>query len=1069
MALPSFSFLKSSKGKGEKPPIQAAAPHPYPHPHPHLHDSGVQLSNDSTEKVQQRQSKRDYFRGLLKVSNLSLEARANRRKTGQFAVDPSAGTPQLLSPSVSKTPDPPVSPMNKPLPPPPPPQLTTTPPDHPQPKSPVKLERIISPVLVPDLHKIFSGAPQFFARSEGHNTGAPHPSVCFPWDDSLNIRDSADHWKIHDEAWGCVTAWPHITVQGLRRPSAAEDHHERQKACFLPRCRERPSMLSMQGLERGTMGFQAALEMGVADALEISDEHLNTSPEHVSEQRRIFLNGKDGLRPVTDSILVDQLLDISELYHEDPSKHHRQSVELYTQLFTMILFPPTRVTEHDDPYSLKVQIEALVQVLAAPTVWFDFSLVEWRIRLGQILWGASTDLDSEDGISINNQSTRDPGTERYWLLVQILLACELLIRLDAISANMDHGLEAILPNEIHKFDQMASSSVKWSLLLARAWLENINIERPRPGSKKEKEKKSTGWFTTSSTTSGPPPTDGLQALKFHGRHQTRQLSGLLHFARNIQWPDMDALTAKAASNGITVSDSVQSTPIGTPLSISTNRSSSYFARRPAMNRAMSLHRHVSTIIHPAGWLSNSYLSGLILSGEGLSHFLISTLLENDPDAVSRLGEEANLYGGFVYRERSFWSKACIIGRVLAAGKGATECMGWVASDVVPKGMREGWVDVDVELEAPIDPAQKSSKPRLHQKQSIEHDGHLLGGADYESVLPGDFTLPSDDMNPSQLSIEVDFESLDLFESANETPTGDDWDDHNHEHPTPLSDISGMSGEKMIRTYSAMMRFTITLTRTEDISSQTKNQRGQEGELKLVKDIEEKEMNVALNHDVHFVTAHPCFPSPGVEILTSAMSTVMGKEGCEGFVGHPLHKGFTYTTIPLSTLVYTPISTPFEELLSLPTTPDANSPTDPLASVRMLSQSSTHTTSSTIPKVLIIDCTSPPPPPHTALTNSSSATHLTPSSLWTQEQIAQNAVDGCITPISGSPVPPGHAGSSEKKGSGKDYGRDEDILARALCAERGWNAVVSRRGRGCLACAVRECGSLGGEWRVVLRV
>lgn len=51
--------------------------------------------------------------------------------------------------------------------------------------------------------------------------------------------------------------------------------------------------------------------------------------------------------------------------------------------------------------------------------------------------------------------------------------------------------------------------------------------------------------------------------------------------------------------------------------------------------------------------------------------------------------------------------------------------------------------------------------------------------------------------------------------------------------------------------------------------------------------------------------------------------------------------------------------------------------------------------------------------------------------------------------------------------GQKFGSDIEILARAVCSERGWNAVVSRRGRGCLACAVREAGSVG--WKVVLRV
>ena len=47
------------------------------------------------------------------------------------------------------------------------------------------------------------------------------------------------------------------------------------------------------------------------------------------------------------------------------------------------------------------------------------------------------------------------------------------------------------------------------------------------------------------------------------------------------------------------------------------------------------------------------------------------------------------------------------------------------------------------------------------------------------------------------------------------------------------------------------------------------------------------------------------------------------------------------------------------------------------------------------------------------------------------------------------------------------GSDMEVFVRAFCAERGWNAVISRRRRGCLACAIREAGALG--WKVVVRV
>jgi len=432
-------------------------------------------------------------------------------------------------------------------------------------------------------------------------------------------------------------------------------------------------MLSMQGKERGTIGYQAALEMGVADALEISNEDMNSSSEPVSEQRKRFLNGKDGLRPITDSTLIERLIDVSEVYHSDPLKHERPTVQLYTELFTQLLFPPSRVTDSEDPYSLQVQVEALVSVLAATPVWIDFSLVEWRIRLGQILWKPSSDVE-QDEVAVNNDSINESTDEKYWLLLQILLSCELLIRLDAISKNVDHGKAAVKLAEIQRFEKDATTSVKWSLILARSWLENIVIATPNPDH--VEEKKPAGWLATltGASSSDEPVVEGIGTLQFHGRHQVRQLDGLVHFAQKIDWPDLLDLTAKISANGVKVADSTQSSPIGTPLSFSTQHSTSYFPnRRPPFRRGLSSHKNVSAIMHPNGWLSNSYLSGLILPGEGLSHFLMSTLLENDPAAIEKLGDQANLYGGFVYAKKSFWSTSCVVGRILAAGKGASEC------------------------------------------------------------------------------------------------------------------------------------------------------------------------------------------------------------------------------------------------------------------------------------------------------------------------------------------------------------------------------------------------------------
>lgn len=59
---------------------------------------------------------------------------------------------------------------------------------------------------------------------------------------------------------------------------------------------------------------------------------------------------------------------------------------------------------------------------------------------------------------------------------------------------------------------------------------------------------------------------------------------------------------------------------------------------------------------------------------------------------------------------------------------------------------------------------------------------------------------------------------------------------------------------------------------------------------------------------------------------------------------------------------------------------------------------------------------------------------------------------------------GAAGTATRRGV-----ETREMLARAWCAEKGVNAIISRKGRGCVACAVREAGALGPGWGVVLRV
>ena len=598
---------------------------------------------------------------------------------------------------------------NKPLPSPPPPgsEQTRLPPAKPV----LKLARIMSTLTESEIEKLFSGAPQYFARSEGHFTGAPHPSVAFPWDEELEIRDLTDHTQIEDKAWSCVTAWPHITrdVQG-DRSAAKKASEEKRRAHFYPRCRERPSMLSMAGLEKGSVGYQAALELGVADALQEEQwgfENLGTRTPAIVEQRQRMLTSRDGLRHMEETLILEQLIKNGRRYSGQHLRERRVSSELYNELFLQILHPPTKVLDHKDPYSLSVQISALVKVLAAPNMWIDFSHVEWRIRLGQLLWGGAIEDEVDDGGStMSGDSAAEIHEERYWLLIQILLSCELLVRLDAITEGEELGIESIKPSEILRFEKDANKAVKWSLHLARAWLENIEVvksESPEP----PQEQKPSGWLATLTKRMSLSRDHGSLHAHHHrgpvyaikGKHVQRQVNGLIHFAKQLRWPDAE-YAATITENCRSVTEGAPlNTPLASPSSRAESQRSSYFgdALKPGspVRRTPSRRRKISAALHPSGWLSKSYVSGLMLPGEGLCHFLMATLLENDQDAMTKLGPMANLCGGFVYSGKSFWSTACIVGRVLAAGKGSAECMGWISSDILPQGLGDGWLNIEV--------------------------------------------------------------------------------------------------------------------------------------------------------------------------------------------------------------------------------------------------------------------------------------------------------------------------------------------------------------------------------------
>jgi hypothetical protein len=149
-----------------------------------------------------------------------------------------------------------------------------------------------------------------------------------------------------------------------------------------------------------------------------------------------------------------------------------------------------------------------------------------------------------------------------------------------------------------------------------------------------------------------------------------------------------------------------------------------------------------------------------------------------------------------------------------------------------------------------------------------------------------------------------------------------------------------------------------------------------------------------------------------------------RHGTNAAIGHPLHKSYNYSTVHISELLQRRHYFLDDYLPA------------PMPTTKPASRTNTN-------RVLVIDCITnmfevPPSP----------VLDRTPSSPLS-ERLGSFPTQGSL--------------NSRRR----NIGSDMEILVRALCAQNGWNALVSRRRRGCLSCAIREAGALG--WKVIIRV
>lgn len=328
-------------------------------------------------------------------------------------------------------------------------------------------------------------------------------------------------------------------------------------------------------------------------------------------------------------------------------------------------------------------------------------------------------------------------------------------------------------------------------------------------------------------------------------------------------------------------------------------------------------------------------------------------------------------------------------------------------------------------------SQLGKKARIWGKKRVERDASILGDGDESSVLPGDFIIPYENVYPTPPpTVYVELQTLQLAAATASV------------QPTPLTELTptvsvDTSKAPELPSYPANVRFKVS------------NNEGAEETLIFL-----------LSHDVNFVTAHPCSPSQRVKFLKSPTSPTiqnidvtgsdmlgnnsrpayrMGKKEAHHLVysevshlaGHPLHKFFNYTVIHISELIQKR-GAALPELISPP------------GSIKPAQSGAKPNNNG----VLVVDC----------ITN-----FAEPPGSPTLERVDTGSSSLLAERLDSYPA----AAQMHLESRRRQFGSDMEILVRALCAEKGWNAVISRRKRGCLACAVREAAALG--WKVIVRV
>lgn len=934
-----------------------------------------------------------------------------------------------------------------------------------------------------EVDAMFAGAPYFSAPST--KDGGFSTQVEFVGGDiELSRRYVPDHVKVAHSTFEASSLGSQRTKDIAQIPPSTI--HVTVPVSAESTLLEMPNMLSANGLDPGTIGFEHYLQLPIADSTRVPDdsEAFYQRPLLLSEPEKL------GLRELDLELMIERLSELSEIHdlqkQPETSAWSDQLVEeMGEELFAHLLDSELGNSDAGTgDVSLKTQIAALQTVLSKQQLWYDFSYVEWRLRAGQLLW-------SDEGTRRSSEERQPCG--RDVLLLQVTLAAELMVRLNALKASASPSAE----DELKEAKAAATSKLQWDIVFAKTFVEHVRVKAWVKDVSRKSNRISLFSAITFLTARETATDDGAEDKRVQPllipKNEEGQLDGLLRFADLLGWPHVEdmrrQLRGRLAGNAEPPETerqlpiprpsrpisgfSVYATPLSSPLLPGyapplppLPQDSGYFGTsqrpRPGLSRTTTANSvqllSAAAIRLPSedeevakldvgGWLSHSWFFGLVMPGEPASHFLVSTLLENSPKAIESLGDAADLYGGFLYAGKGWWSKSCVVGRVMSARKGTRECMGWLSvPNVESPGSRleTGWVNLKVEDA----PGSSTAEPRIKSSRAlVAKDSDPLHGVHISALQAGDFVTPTD--GPSIMGNEVKCLGL-SFKPSSSSPASTKRREAAGELPTPNASVA-------------------FLTFTSPTSAKAKS------------------IEVPLTYDVHFISSYPCQPTPSAARRSSRASALTATRytspqaadappcelpGSPVEISHfpvsnpptpPRGEKRPHTAPSSNASIETFVDA--RSVIALPPLPTQPPPPPPVprfprSVVPQSARASAMTTMTTL-SLLDIEKELPPPPAHP---------------LHIEYKYSVIPVASLLSaPPESRPWALSMPGSRGSKATMEDEvvvldcrGSDDlELLARAWCAKIGESAVIGKVGRTCVACCVREARACGVS--IIIRI